>query len=343
MSSSEPRSLTATKSMSAPCCLGGPEEVAADAAEAVDADADGHRGASSGGRDGRTVGHPSRAGPRAPVPVRRAGQPDQRGQDGAEQRAGRGRGRAAGRRRRPPRVARATADREPAAGRATTSSGRRGRPSASTWAAHVVAGGLGARRPGGWRRRRPGRVVAASGLADAPARRPRPSTLVKSDPGPSTTWSARADGLDGHRLDARGSGGVHRRPRRCRRCRPTATWPWTSPTVVGADHGARPGRRWPGTTRARVEAEPAARATSSQAAARSAQRLGEAGEHEVADGVAGELAGVEAVLETPRPQAIVGVAERREAAAEIARGGDAERRRGAVRSTRRRRPSPPRR
>ena len=42
--SSEPRSLTATKSMSAPRCDGGPEEVAADAAEAVDADTNGHEG-----------------------------------------------------------------------------------------------------------------------------------------------------------------------------------------------------------------------------------------------------------------------------------------------------------
>ena len=40
--STEPRSLTATISMSAPCCLDGPEEVATDAAEAVDPDSNGH-------------------------------------------------------------------------------------------------------------------------------------------------------------------------------------------------------------------------------------------------------------------------------------------------------------
>ena len=48
MVSTEPRSLTATKSMSAPWPLGGPEEVAADAAEAVDPDADGHARAPPG-------------------------------------------------------------------------------------------------------------------------------------------------------------------------------------------------------------------------------------------------------------------------------------------------------
>ncbi len=303
MVAGEPRSLTATKSMSAPAFLDGPEEVAADAAEAVDADSDRH-------------GRPPVTRCTASGPVRRS----------AVAPVGPGRGPA-------------VVGDWPSSGRVRRRVGRGTTSGSMPWATegldvggHVVARGLRDLRPQVARRRPSG----PGGRQRRRGWRARPtaaSTLVNSDPGPRTIRSASA--MAASAAGRRRRVGRHQadtptmRPRVCTadlavdRRAPSAARPSsTTGTVVAGQHRAR--RRRPG------------RPASSSAATKSPVALGQPGDEQVAEGVALELAAVEAVLE-----------RRAATASRVGQGGEARRRspgagmpsaRAAGRWSRRRRP-----
>ena len=143
------------------------------------------------------------------------------------------------------------------------------------------------------------------------------STLVKSEPGPITTWSAAA-------MAASTSGAVRRRaaPAPRPRCATSPTpAPGPPPCPLGClrlEHDRNRGGR----QHAAHRPEQAARLV--EGLVEVAQGAGQAGDDQVADGVALELAALEAVLEHAGPHR-VGVGQRHEAAAQVAGGGDAER------------------
>ena len=252
-----------------PGLLGGPEEVAADAAEAVDADADGHADgplcASSavdpyrGRRSARVRGPHRLSGQRASLPSSRV--------VGQAVRP---------RRRRPSTTATPTAS--PSGSAPGSHEHHVGLDAVAAQGrdvgGHVEARGLAAPRPAGCRRR-PGGRGARSSASRTSSGTAAASTLVKSEPGPSTTWSAaaRAAAHLGRRRASAGS--------TVTRSTPTRAADRHLADDLGAVRGlaarARPARRWPAGPRRRRPVEPDQR-PARRPPARSRPVVGQAGD-----------------------------------------------------------------
>ena len=142
----------------------------------------------------------------------------------------------------------------------------------------------------------------------------------RASPGASTIWSARAIASSASGL-AGGSAGTSSTSRMRSRCRPCCDRDLARrPARRRRRPSSRPGPSVAGSTRPTA---PSRRPASSSAAVEIAERLREADEHQVAERVAGELAGRKRCSNAAGPRAVV-ARERDEAPAEIAGRGDVE-------------------